>query len=65
MIKIFSITALVILAITSCSDEGNSQEKHDHVWKEQTQTLDKAKAVEGIIMDSAEAQKRQIQKDSE
>ena len=65
MIKISSITVLIILGITACTDEGKSQEQQDHVWKEQTETLDKAKAVEGILNDTARAQEQQIQDETE
>ena len=64
MNKLLSITILVTLVISACSDEGKNQEKQDHVWKEQTEALDKAKAVEGIIQDSARAQEQQIQEDT-
>ena len=39
----------------ACSSEGdsNTEAKNDHVWKEQTDTIDKAKEVEGMLMDSA------------
>lgn len=48
---------LVIISVflIACSDEGDSdsQAKTDHVWKEQTETINKAKEVEGMLMDSA------------
>ena len=56
---------LIILGITACTDEGKNQEQRDHVWKEQTDTLDKAKAVEGILKDTARAQEQQIQDETE
>ena len=61
---IFAMTIVVTLLATACSDEGKSQDKQDHVWKEQTQALDKAKAVEGVLRDSARAQKQQIEEET-
>lgn len=51
----------VMLLLFSCSlfiacsseDDSNAEMNHDHVWKEQTDTIDKAKEVEGMLMDSA------------
>ncbi|MGB1800543.1 MAG: hypothetical protein ACPHLK_06910 [Gammaproteobacteria bacterium] len=47
---IFSCSCLI-----ACSNESdNSAEaKKDHVWKEQTDAIDKAKEAEGMLMDSA------------
>ena len=41
--------------VTACSNEGdnNTEAKKDHVWKEQTETINKAKEVEGMLIDSA------------
>lgn len=64
MNKLITIIVFVFLGAGACSDEGKNQEKRDHVWKEQTEALDKAKAVEGILKDSARAQERQIQEDT-
>ena len=61
---ILSIMIIVTVLAAACSDEGKSQEKQDHVWKEQTQALDKAKAVEGVLRDSARAQKQQIEEET-
>jgi outer membrane biogenesis lipoprotein LolB len=52
------------LLFTACSDEGNSSKaetKKDHVWKEQTDTINKAKEVEGMILDSAEETRKAIE----
>jgi outer membrane biogenesis lipoprotein LolB len=56
--KIFINVMLMMIScllITACSDEGssNAEAKKDHVWKEQTDTINKAKEVEGMLMDSA------------
>ncbi len=54
-IRLSLLTSLCLFLI-ACSDEGNSgtAAKEDHVWKEQTDTINKAKEVEGIMMDAAE-----------
>jgi len=47
----------------ACSNEGdNSAEaKKDHIWKEQTDAIDKAKEVEGMLMDSAKDMQSSIE----
>jgi PBP1b-binding outer membrane lipoprotein LpoB len=65
MIKIISIIVFITLGINACSEEGNNQQQQDHVWKEQTETLDKAKAVEGILKDTVDTREQQLQDDSE
>jgi len=64
MIKIISIV-FITLGINACSEEGNNQQQQDHVWKEQTEALDKAQAVEGILKDTAKAREQQIQDNTE
>ena len=46
--------------LVACSGE-DSNASGEHVWKEQTDTIDKAKEVEGIIMDSAEQTRSAIE----
>ena len=56
------------LMFSGCSSEGdnnNVDARKDHVWKEQTDTIDKAKEVEGIIMDSAEETRKRIEQQGE
>ncbi len=46
---------LVLCSIfVACSDESNNdvEAKKDHVWKNQTDAIDKAKEVEGMMQDS-------------
>lgn len=63
MTKTIILSAVLLLA-SACSDDGNdtTEEKlsGDHVWKEQTQTIDKAKAVEGMLEDITAEQKKII-----
>jgi len=63
-IKLISIIIFSTLLLIACSDhegKGKSNTRGDHVWKEQTDTLDKAKAVEGIIKDAAKEQREVIE----
>ena len=49
----------MIIFLTACSED--KETSGEHVWKEQTDTINKAKQVEAIIMDSAEKQKQAIE----
>lgn len=42
--------------LIACSNETDisSEAKKDHVWEEQTETIDRAREVEGMLMESAE-----------
>jgi outer membrane biogenesis lipoprotein LolB len=65
-IKIFLllISGLMLIA---CSDESSSvstETKKDHVWKEQTDTINKAKEVEGMLLDAAENTRKTIEEQS-
>ena len=64
MTKTIIILGAALLLASACSDDGkdNSDKKPsgDHVWKEQTQVIDKAKAVEGLIEDAAAEQRKII-----
>ena len=57
-------TCIVLLAtfifMIGCSDD-DTEAKKAHVWKEQTDTMNKAKAVEGVLQDSADAERKQIE----
>jgi outer membrane biogenesis lipoprotein LolB len=56
------------LIFTACSDEtnnSNADAKKDHVWKETTDTIDRAKEVEGMMMDAAKNTQRAIEEQSE
>ena len=49
------------LILFGCSDESSSSQK-EHVWKEQTETLNKAKEVEVMLLESAAATREAIDK---
>lgn len=52
---------LSVLLLVACSDETDKVEG-DHVWKEQTDMIDKAKGIEALINDAAEQQQELIDK---
>jgi len=65
-IKVFLV--LIFCSIFSaCSEENNNSidSKQDHVWKEQTDTIDKAKEAEAMILDAAANTQRAIENQSE
>jgi len=53
-----------LLLVYGCSDEDTDAGK-EHVWKEQTDTLNKARAVEGLLQDSADAERKKIEDQSQ
>jgi len=61
--RFFLISIYCLFAI-ACSDgnSNNTDSKKEHVWKEQTDTINKAKEVEGMMLDSAEATRKAIEK---
>ncbi len=66
-IKVFLllISCSLFIACSDDKDSSNSENKKDHVWKETTETIDRAKAVEGMILDSAANTQRTIEHQSE
>ncbi len=58
MIKKIIVLSAVLLLVSACSDD--DRESGDHVWKEQTQVLDKAKEVDGLLKDVADKQRKII-----
>jgi hypothetical protein len=55
--KIIFLSAAILL-VSACSDD--DRESGDHVWKEQTQVLDKAKEVDGLLKDVEDQQRKII-----
>ena len=47
--------------LSACSDSSENSVGEDHVWKEQTETIDKARKVEGMLKQAAETQKKAIE----
>lgn len=62
-INLFLVFVIYIF-IAGCSEDTASDSKKingDHVWKEQTDKINKAKEVESILLDSAEATNKIIE----
>lgn len=59
--KVFYIM-VSCLFLFGCSEESSNSDQKDHVWKEQTDTIDKAKEVEGMMLESAAATRKAIDK---
>ena len=53
----YLILSIALFMLTACSDEQHPVDG-EHVWKDQTDMIDKAKEVEQVITDSALEQKR-------
>ncbi len=56
MIKFIKVIPFMLLCsfLIACSNESaDAETEKDHVWKEQTETINKAKEVEGMLIDSA------------
>jgi len=64
MVKNIIFLGVVLLFVSGCSDDENATSENklsgDHVWKEQTQTIDRAKEVEGMLKDAADQQRKLI-----
>ncbi len=63
-INLIFIIFISTLLLTACSDdEGKAKSKltGEHVWKEQTDTMERAKAVEGMMEDAAQEQRKMIE----
>ena len=63
MIKPVFILLALFLLVSACSND-DAEAKKAHVWKQQTDTLDKAKAVEGELQDSADAERKKIEEET-
>ncbi len=55
--------ALVLCCLTACSESGQTEGKH--VWEDQVNTIERAEAVEGIIQESVDLQRQQIDRATE
>lgn len=60
-LKISCVLLCAVLA--SCSGEDSSS--GDHVWKEQTDTIDRAKDAEKKMMDAVQLQKQAIEEQTQ
>ena len=53
------------MTLSGCSGEQEGTGSGDHVWKGQTDTMDKAKEVESMVMDQAEEMRKTIEKQTQ
>lgn len=51
---------IVLLALAACGDHRPPEPQGDSVWKEQTDMIDQAQGIEGMIDDISAQQRRQI-----
>jgi hypothetical protein len=54
------IISLLVFMIAACSDDQIDKVQKDHVWKQQTDMIDKAKGVESMLNDAAALQQQKI-----
>jgi len=52
---------LMLVVISACSDEKHPVDG-DHVWKDQTDMIDKSKDVEQLVNDAALQQRQQVER---
>jgi len=69
LFMIFTLAATLTLA-SACSDgqpeiveTGAAPEKKDHVWKEQTDTLDRARGVQDTLDQASKDRRKQLEDD--
>jgi len=65
MKNIISILCAIVFLLFACSDNNDAQSKKDHVWKEQTNAIEKAKEVEGMVQESADEQRKLIEEQTQ
>ena len=52
------------MLLGACSGDDTDTEK-SHVWKEQTDTMDKARAVEDALQESADIERKKIEEQTQ
>lgn len=57
----FVLAVTAVLGVSACSGSDDETQRTDHVWKGQTEALEKAKSVEQTLTE--EAQRRAEQSD--
>ncbi len=58
------LSAVLLSACSNESDEQGEVRKDDHVWKAQTEALEKARNVDKLLQDAAEKQRKKIDEQS-
>lgn len=64
MVVRYLMVTLILMLICACSDEQPSLDG-DHVWKEQTDMIDKASDVEQLLNESAQQQQQLIEQNTQ
>lgn len=55
-----ALTILVATGLIACGGEPEPQQPNDHIWKSQTDMIDRAGDVEGLLGESSARQRQQI-----
>jgi hypothetical protein len=55
-----ALTILVAAGLIACGGEPEPQQPKDHIWKSQTDMIDRAKDVEGLLGESSARQRQQV-----
>ncbi len=55
-----ALTILLGIGLLACGGEPEPPQPKDHVWKSQTDNIDRAGEVEGLIDESAVRQRQQL-----
>ena len=62
MKNIICLLCILVFMLSACSDNNNdAQSKKEHVWKEQKDTIEKARAVEGVLQENSDEQRKSIE----
>jgi len=56
-----ALTILVSVGLIACGGEPEPQPQPDHIWKSQTDMIERAGDVEGMINESTAEQRRQLE----
>ena len=60
-----AVVQAMALACVLAACSGKSPDQGEHVWKEQTDTIKKAQQVNDVLKQSADAQRKQLEEQSE
>jgi hypothetical protein len=55
-----ALTILVLTGLAACGGEPEPRQQPDHIWKSQTDMIDRAGDVEGLIDESSARQRQQL-----
>jgi hypothetical protein len=55
-----ALTILVTAGLIACGGEPEPQQQPDHIWKSQTDMINRAGEVEGLVGESSARQREQI-----